>query len=544
MALQNKIHVLSGSENYEESRRLVLPDLYDVMMAMIFGWALFCLSLVAGGRVVTKLISKLAKQQVLRDAIKNSDETLYSYLMVGGSLAIIVVVLLFYSYRKAVFPLLIFSTTFGDAVWQPLHDFAMAVKYSLFLFILSVSGLFLLKNFWRLISLPYTRVMMLLLFWIVAISLLIGRRPEDFWYMSTCLMFMIGVPLAWNYIDDAESLLKFNRMVAWTGVAITFFHVLAPFVIDKYITSGRFHSYSEKATGFAVIYVLVVVAMFWMGLAEKNKLLKWMFQLVALVGVGLILWSGSRGPTGALIVAIGLLWWIFRTPILLNVLLFTMIGLIIQIVGLSEQESFGLIAERMEGTVETKETRLRIWEGYFKLIFQSPIYGYSVSGLMSAFYSDEQLASFGTDRYVVSYAAAHNSYVGLAARFGFVATGIFCGLIFMSLRRAKTVLLSKFVPEEQKRIYVLPVAMLLILCITCLTEDTVPGNGKGNTPTLMMFMLMYLCEFVGRKLLHQYPDCELEENDEIYQQSTASPEANSSGTLIAQRKRGYQKTSR
>jgi hypothetical protein len=60
----------------------------------------------------------------------------------------------------------------------------------------------------------------------------------------------------------------------------------------------------------------------------------------------------------------------------------------------------------------------------------------------------------------------------------------------------------------------------------------------------MMFMMMYLCEFVGRKLLHQYPDREPEENDEIYQQSNAPPEAKSSGSLIAQRKIGYLKTSR
>jgi O-antigen ligase len=341
-------------------------------------------------------------------------------------------------------------------------------------------------------------------------------------------------------------LLKFNRMVAWTGIAATFFHLLSPIVIDEYITSGRFHSYGDAATGFAVVYALVVVAMFWMGLAEKNKLIKWIFQLAALVGIGLILWSGSRSPAGAMIVAIGLLWWVFRTPIFLYVLLFTMIGLTIQVIGLSEQEGFGLIADRVEGTgIESLEnSRLRIWEGYFQLIFQSPIYGYSTSGLMTEFYSDEQLEMLGTDRYAVKYSAAHNSYIGFAARFGFVGVGIFCSLILMSLRRAKTVLLSKFVPEEQKHIYVLPVAMLIILCITCLTEDTVPGNGKGNTPTLMMFMLMYLCEFVGRKLLHQYPDRELEENEEIYQQSNAPPEENSSGSLIAQRKRGYLKTSR
>jgi len=93
-------------------------------------------------------------------------------------------------------------------------------------------------------------------------------------------------------------------------------------------------------------------------------------------------------------------------------------------------------------------------------------------------------------------------------RFGFVGLILYLALVVQAIKRAKNVLLSSRVPEEVKRTYVLPVVMLLIILISCLAEDLVPGNGRGNPAVLLAFTLLFFCESIGVKILNKYPATE------------------------------------
>ncbi|MCP4090126.1 MAG: hypothetical protein GY746_10065 [Gammaproteobacteria bacterium] len=505
MVGSRKIGVLSNTDYAEETHNLTLPNPGDIIMAMIFAWALFCFFLVLAGKQVLGVMSRQASSLELKNAIANGDEAALTLLMVVGSLSIFILVLLCLKYRKAIFPVMLFGLSFAAAQWLPLHDFAASIKYLCLAVLASFAGLFLLKNFWILISTPYIRILVALFIWIAIVSIFVGGRFDDFWFVSVFLAFAIGVAIGWcNYIDDIESLCAFNRNIAWAGLVITFIHLSTPIIIDDYLQQGRFRSYDSRATAFGVFYAPVLIAMFWMGMFEKRVIIKWVFQLAAVAGVILILWSGTRSAAGATVAAVFLLWWVFKTRILLYVFMAIVLGLSAQIIGLSEQEDFGLIADRVEE--EGASGRFDVWVEYSEIILRSPVYGHSSSGVLRQIYAEEYLNLFTRINATAKTPSAHNSYIGITVRFGIVALVLYLMLIFKSLGRARNVLLSEFVPAEDKQVYVLPVAILLVICITGLTEDIVPENGKGNLATFMAFPLLVLCEAMGAKLLRKYSE--------------------------------------
>jgi hypothetical protein len=192
MVGSRKIGVLGNADRVEESQRLIPPDPGDIIMAMIFGWALFCFSLVLGGKRLLSQIARLARNSELKAAIVSGDETALTLLMVSGSLLIIALVIVCFKYRKAVFPFMLFGLSFATASWLPIHNLALVMKYLCVVFFASFAGLFLLKNFWRLISRPYIRIMVALFLWIAIVSIFVGGRLDDYWFASSFLAFVVG----------------------------------------------------------------------------------------------------------------------------------------------------------------------------------------------------------------------------------------------------------------------------------------------------------------------------------------------------------------
>ncbi len=470
---------------------------------MMFGWALFCFFLVTGGKGFLYQIARLARNESLREAIAGGDEFALTLLMLGGLLLIITMVLACYNYKKLIIGLMFLSLSFSDASWKPAHDFSLIVKYLGIIFFACMGGVFFLKNFWRLIATPYIRLFILYLFWVTAVSFVLGGRTEDIWYVGTDFALIIGFSIAWlNYIDDNDSLMDFNRTIAWTAVVITFMHLLAPFLVAEPITGGRFHSYSSKATGYAALYSPAVLALFWMGMAEKNNYLRQFFSITAIVGMVLLLWSGTRSATLALIIGITLLWWVFRTRILVYVFLAACLGLLAQIIGTSGEQDFQDLTERLQDMTDTG--RFEIWAVYFDIFTESPVYGHSLSGVTKYFYSDALVSLVERIGSYVIYPKPHNAFLGMAVRFGAIGLIILSTLIFIALRRARQVIFNKAIPADQKQAYVLPLALVVLSCVVCMFEDVLSGSGKGTAIGFLFFPSLIICELYGTRLLEQY----------------------------------------
>jgi O-antigen ligase len=480
------------------------PQPGDMIMIMVFVWAFFCLFLLVGGRRFVVKIAKLVRRPEMRQMILDGDETALALLMIFGVIGIVIMVLLFYNYRRTFSVMVWFGTMFGASGWDPVRNLSFPLKYAALVFLLVFSSLFLLKNFWRLLSLPYIRLMLAYFFWVVGVSLVIGGgTTNDLWYIINDLAYVVGFAIAWTaYIDNTEKLTQYFYTFAYAALAISFIHVIAPFVHNDYIESGRFTSVVGKATTFGVTYAPFVLCLYWMGMVHKKRLMQQVFTSAALLGTLLLFWSGTRSATGALLCSILVLWTIFRGRILVYLFFGVVFALLAQIVASPDALDINALYSRLQNTDNTN--RLTIWATYYEIILNSPIYGHGLGGMPAQFVSQalaDLISSFGGS---VRYIGAHNAYIGLTAKFGVVGLVLFLSLIFHALRRAALVLWSKSVPIEEKKIFVLAPAIVVMICIVMLAEEVIGGRGKGTMYGTIFFANLIICAVQGTRLLNQY----------------------------------------
>ena len=505
---QQKIRVLTSAERAQEARKFRLPNPGDVMISLVFVWAFFCFFLVTAGERLLLRIARLATTPELRNAIVASDETALTFIMIVGCIGLIGLVLVCYRYKKLVTCALLFGLTFGSSTWAPVHDVAFGIKYLSIVFMAAFGGLFLYKNFWRLVDTPYYRLFFFYFVWIAFIQFALGGKINDYWYVGTDLSLIFGFAIAYLYfIDNTDSLYELNKALAWTAILILCVHAVAPVVSNDYLQNGRFQSLFNRATGFAVYFSPAVVFMFWMGMNEERNLFRQLFVGAAIAGLVLVLWSGTRSAMLGIVVAVFVLWWVFRTRIFVYIFLAATLGLVAQIVGTSGEEDFQRLVDRLQDggdDIESGSGRFEIWASYIEVIVRSPIYGYSVSGVKGQFVSAGLQNFYDNVGLNIRVSAPHNAYLGMMSRFGFIGLVLLLVPVFIALRRARNVLLAPDIPAYDKRAYVLPVATIVVVCITAFFEDTLGSNGKGTVSAFLLFPALLICEVHGRRLLEQY----------------------------------------
>jgi len=72
------------------------------------------------------------------------------------------------------------------------------------------------------------------------------------------------------------------------------------------------------------------------------------------------------------------------------------------------------------------------------------------------------------------------------------------------MRRARLIIFSSDVPLDEKKLYVLPVAIMVVISIEAIIEDIISASGKGTIIGLSYFSSLILCEMHGRRLYEQY----------------------------------------
>jgi O-antigen ligase len=234
---------------------------------------------------------------------------------------------------------------------------------------------------------------------------------------------------------------------------------------------------------------------------EKRELLRQVFAAAAMLGFGLILWSGTRSAIAGVLLGVGILWWVFRTRIMVLVFAIAVFGLVLQIVA-SGSADVTAISDRLQ-TVDTGRTEL--WARYFPIGLESPIYGYAPSGISRAIGGDA-IANFldSQGASAVKYGGFHNAYLAMFVQFGGVGVGLMFLLLGLAMRRARQVVFSPDIPLEEKKVYVLPVAIMVVISIEAIVEDIISTTGKGTYVGLAYFSSLILCELHGRRLYEQY----------------------------------------
>lgn len=472
------------------------------MLSLVFGLSLLFFFIVTVGDRLLYQIVRLLKNPEYQKLVLESEQAL-GLVMVAGAVYMIVFSALATKYQRAFLLLLLYSLVFASAGWKPLHDATWIIKYSSVAYLAAFTGLFIYRNFWRLLSAPYTRLLIAYLCCLSAVALFLGGKTNDYWYASTEIIFILGFSVAWFYqFNNRYGLYEFNKVIAWAAVAVTLTHVSSVVVADEYIVSGRFTSYYRRATGFGVVFSPLVISMFWMAMCHKDSAARAFYSGAAIVGFVLILWSGSRGPTVATIMGVGILWLIFRSKNILVLLFLGGLGIAIQVLfSLSAAVDAGALLERLQ---DTENSRLVIWIEYLEVALKSPIYGYAPSGYRVALDGSlgEFLVSIGLDNPLG--AGIHNSYLGVILRFGFVGLGFFLAVLLLPVYTARRVLVASTVPKFEKETYIFNAAILPPVLFMIFFEDYVPGSGKGTLLSALFYASLIVCHVYGCVLLNKY----------------------------------------
>jgi len=449
-------------------------------------------------------IARLATNKSLQTALLESDQVLVG-LMIGGSIILVLTVVIVYKFPRLFLAVMLFSLTLSDVQWKPLHDFALVCKYLGIVYLATYAAQSLYKNFWRFSSIPFIRLIMAWLIWVAGVCIFVGGRQEDYWYLGTEISILLGFTITWFYgFNNKYGLAEFNRVVVWGALAITTMHLLSPLIMDTYMVNGRFVAFNTSATNFSTAFAPIVVALFWRAMEEKDPRISSFFAVVALIGFTLILWSGSRGPSAATLLGVGILWWYFRSRLLLVMLLFAVLGVIGQLVVSGFSGDIAQILSRMEAANAAEGGRLDIWITYIEVAAGSPVYGFAPSGKSFAVIGGALGDYMASHDLSVKTMGIHNSFLGIVLRLGFVGLTLFLAILVWAMIRARQVLFSKKIPDAEKRIYILPAALMPVITFILFFEDLVPGSGKGPVVGFLLYAAIVICHIYGSKLINLY----------------------------------------
>lgn len=481
-----------------ETREFKRPSPGDVFILAAFGWAAICFLLVIGGQRFAMQAARLSASASVRELFL-IEQTAIASLMIVGIMGIGVAFFLISRYRQLAMGMLLFSLTFASSIWSPVHSVSFAAKYIILIYLACFAAIFVFKNLWKILGTPGYRLLALYLGWMAFIALLNGLRIADIWYTFTEVSTLIGLGVGWlTYVRTREDLERFNRLLGYTAIVVTLFHLLSPFVGVRFIDGGRFVSMFGKSTGFSVIYSVSVVCLFWLSMYEKDVIMSRVYTAFASVGYVLLLWSGSRNGIFAALVGLASLWWVFRTRIIVYVLLAAIVGLLMQII-LGGSESFEFLVRRI---ASTENTRLEVWKLYLGLVGNSPIVGYGPGGLAGAIYG-EQIAGLISSVSRPYVPGTHNAYLGFAARFGLVGLVLYVSIFVISFRRAWRVIFNRNISPKDKELYILPATLLGLVALEGLFEDTMGSTGRGTVHNFIMGMAVPLVFVYGGALLER-----------------------------------------
>jgi len=454
--------------------------------------------MVVGGDRIARRLAIMSRSQVVRDVLL-TEQSAVAVVMIVGMIGLAVAFYLITRFQWLAVAGLFFSMTFSNASWLPVYYLSFATKYIVLAYLGAYTALFFVKNGWRLIATDGYRLVCAYVGWIAFVALLNGFAFADLWYLATEFCLMIGLGIAWySQLDSTEKQRKFFYLLAYTAMAVTVLQAASVVLVDMYSVSGRFVGMNVRATGFATIFAVFVVTMFWVSMYEKPSMKQRIFTGFAFLGFFLILWSGTRNATVAALIAIAAIWWVIRSRLLVYILVVGIVGLLAQII-LADSQDASMLTDRL---ASTDNTRLGAWELYWNLTLKSPLFGYGYNGLVGAVYGESLSNTLGNYARL-TVPGVHQLYLGMAVRWGIVGLILQLALFWFPARVAWRVIFRSKVSEADKRVYILPVSLVMIIMLMGLFEDTIGSTGRGTVHGLVYAMGIPLVYLWGKRLLKE-----------------------------------------
>jgi len=466
-----------------------MPNPGDLLMITCSLWALACLFLVLQG---DEMFAQLARSSRLMSTILEDNDAALFIIMAVGFVTIVATLLFFYKTNRLLLFLAVVTWTLAPIVWQPMHQAAFVVKYLTVLFFATFGGLWVYQNFWKMTDLSY-RLLMIWLGWVCAVTFYQnGVSFNILIMMAFQFLTIFGVAVAWgNRFLTREQITQYGIVLSYAGVFLCCFHIFTPLVVAETFVGGRYFGAFSTATAFASFLSVVVLALIWHGMLEKRITVGRIVNVFALIGIGLIFLSGTRSVSAAMIICAIALTYVFRVKIMVYLVFIGIIVLSLQLM-FADSELITKIGERL--TQVDENNRAGIWLRYFEAVLERPIFGWGANGQVRALYGDF-LA-----RYDFAAPGTHNALLGTAVRFGLIGLLSHLSLFIYAAVVGSRVIFSKIVPIEDKKVYALPIVMVLLVFLEGMFEDNLSPL-RGSIIQLAFYPAYIFSTVWGMRLL-------------------------------------------
>lgn len=421
-----------------------------------------------GAAVGDRFIDQLSIVSPSARAFRNRPNVLLLFGLLAGTASVVISYWLL-SKRPFMFvSLWIIVLAFGDAKLGLIQQLSLVMRLSMMLtlVVFGVSVLFRTPA-WAKEPLP------LLFLTYLGLNLLHilfgGMTASELALLPIQLAVTIGI--LWGFraiLVTSPDFQKLAIAVVVAGQVITIVELLAIPLAPQPFLGGRLRAWHDLPTGFATGYVLLVITLLWAAVSSLPRLLRLASAVTGVIGIVLIILSGTRNAVLALIIAAGVMLVAWRRRLILPfVVLVTVISLAVVAFG-GLEALFGQVGSRVT-SVAAQETRFGVWGTAWRFIQEKPLWGYGLGEVPLVFSENlGQMAAFN----------AHSAYLGTWLRLGVGGVLVVLALYLMAMRRGWTLVSTTGAASDVKATGTLFLSLLMAVFVSGLFEDNLAGRGN------------------------------------------------------------------
>lgn len=374
----------------------------------------------------------------------------------------------FVTHTKLFMTVLVLAFAYSEIQIAIVHHMAFGLRY-LLMFVIIVVGVYqLIKR-----DIKYKlleKVVLLLLFWQIVVLIIGGIHISSLTMMPIQIFLLLGIIIGLRFkYKKYQDILDLAKTFAWCGLVLTFTHIISV-ASPVSFNAGRFQSFYMLPTNFANSYILLLVPMIWMIITEKKINIKVLFIGATILGVGLLLMSGTRNAMGFLIISVLLFSYVWKVKIGIYVSAIGLIFIVSIPVFFADSQSLAFLSERLthiEGGSTTARENVR--ELSFDLIREKPIMGYGLGRVMDQM--EKKVAKWAVLN-------THNAYLGIWIQIGIIGL-LFTLLIYLiALFKGYKMLLFEKKQHDLKGLVILPLALLSGLFASGIFEENLTSRGS------------------------------------------------------------------
>ncbi len=389
---------------------------------------------------------------------------------ISSVLAIAGAVVLFERAKSLFLSLLFTSFAVSDALLPGISEASLIIRY-LFMMILITLAICVFHSAWKkgLNSIQWLGLTYLI--WQLVGLLINGYGTTSFLMLPVQFAIFLGIliGLGNEYIRSVDYL-RVCHVIGWISIGLTVFHATALVLAPQPFLGGRFRSYYILPTTFANGYALCLVAIAWLAFHEHGNFLKAVARIALIVGLGLLVLSGTRNSILVIIVAFS----VFSIIWTKRIMIFGLIGAIgaLALLTLFSSNTGDLDGLFNRFSKLESSTRQDVWELAWQYIMQRPFLGYGIGK------AGDVLGQTLEVWEKAEYINTHNAYLGIWLQHGLVGLALVSGIMISCLFKGLRLLYSKNFPAVSKEILVLPVAILAGLFAGGMFEEHLTSRGS------------------------------------------------------------------